>query len=104
MSDETKLDAMLTEALERSPEVKIPADFAARVAANVPKRRTVQLHPGRYGWRGGLVALAMLLGLLFSMAPQFYSSTLWAGIELLFCLQFAALLVWLVLPGIRSRS
>jgi len=45
---ERKFDAMLTAALERQPQVTIPAGFAARVTAALPARRPVRVtHYGR---------------------------------------------------------
>ena len=46
---ERKFDAMLTAALERQPQVAIPAGFAARVAASLPARKPVRVtHYGRW--------------------------------------------------------
>ena len=60
-----ELDQRLTRALEASPEVRIPADFAARVASQVPARPVVSLTQTHYG------DYAMLLGILVTLAALF---------------------------------
>ncbi|HEY0307104.1 MAG TPA: hypothetical protein VGB94_03030 [Acidobacteriaceae bacterium] len=46
--NEQKFETMLTAALERQPEMMIPANFAARVAASVPARKAIRVtHYGR---------------------------------------------------------
>jgi hypothetical protein len=45
---EDQFDALLTAALEHQPEIAVPADFAARIAASLPAQRTVRVtHYGR---------------------------------------------------------
>ena len=48
-------------ALEARPEVSVPAEFAARVAAHVPVRREAVLTPARYGMIAVRVAMAVLV-------------------------------------------
>ena len=43
------LDERMVRALERVPEVRIPADFAARVAARLPERRAFAVRPPAMG-------------------------------------------------------
>jgi hypothetical protein len=59
------LDQRLTRALETAPELQIPADFAARVASQVPARPVVSLTQTHYG------DYAMLLGILVTLAALF---------------------------------
>ncbi len=60
-----ELDQRLTRALEGTPEVRIPADFAARVASQVPARPAVSLTQTHYG------DYAMFLGILATLAALF---------------------------------
>jgi len=47
-SNNPKFEALLTAALERQPQVAIPANFSARIAASVPARKPVPVtHYGR---------------------------------------------------------
>ncbi len=66
-------DARVVRALERLPEsskFKIPADFAARVAASVPARRPVAIHPPHYGRTVAFVCVFVLFATLLAAAPQ----------------------------------
>ncbi len=63
--DALELDQRLTRALEAAPKVQIPADFAARVASQVPARPVVSLTPTHYG------DYAMILGILVTLAAMF---------------------------------
>ncbi|HEX5233938.1 MAG TPA: hypothetical protein VFW25_01265 [Silvibacterium sp.] len=44
---EASLDARVTEALDAKPEVRIPSDFAARVAAQLPEKRGARVDMSR---------------------------------------------------------
>jgi len=60
-----ELDQRLTRALEAVPEVRIPADFAVRVASQVPARPVVSLTQTHYG------DYAMFLGIVVTLAALF---------------------------------
>jgi hypothetical protein len=60
-----ELDQRITHALEAAPEVRIPADFAARIASQVPARPVVTLTQTHYG------DYAMFLGILVTLAALF---------------------------------
>jgi hypothetical protein len=93
----SSLETRIIRALETAPQPDIPANFAARVANQLPPPPTLILTPGRYGYRAGLVCLVVLLGLLLAFAHRATGASLfWTAIESIFCAQFALLAVWLV--------
>jgi hypothetical protein len=88
------LDQRIVRALEAAPRPQVPADFAARVASQLPARRPVSLTPRHYGRYamliGTVVTLAALVILsLHSTHPSF------GLLESLLFVQFIALAVWL---------
>jgi hypothetical protein len=100
-SGQTSLDASLDRrivlALKTAPRPDIPADFAARIAAQLPPRAAVVLTPRRYGQRAAMVCLVMLFPLMLAIAHRATGTSLyWFSMELIFCAQFALLAVWLV--------
>lgn len=55
------MDRRVTDALERVPSVDLPANFAARVANQVPARRGVAVTKFRYGLMAVRICMAVLL-------------------------------------------
>jgi hypothetical protein len=93
---DTSLENRIILALEVAPRPEIPADFAARVSAQLPPRAAVVLTPGRYGQRAAWVCLALLLPLMLTIAHRATGTSLyWLSIESIFCAQFVLLAVWL---------
>jgi hypothetical protein len=91
------LETRILLALETAPQPEIPADFAARVARQLPSRPAVLLTPKRNGQRAALACLAMLLFLMLAFANRATGTSLyWFSLESIFCAQFALLAVWLV--------
>jgi len=106
-----EFEAAITRALERSPDpgyspdqgydpaspvLAIPADFAARVVASLPKQRAAR--PAiRAGRTIAIVALVVLAIVLFALAPHvtpsFTSVTFY--IELIILAQLGAIAYWL---------
>jgi hypothetical protein len=92
LSPEELLDQRLIRALETVPEPHIPADFAARVASQLPAKRPVSLTPTYYG------DTAMLLATLVALMAFALHTTGRAtfGLPESFLLaQFIILAVWL---------
>ena len=92
--DSEQLEQRIVRALETAPEPQIRADFAARVASQLPATRPVSLTPRHYGQYatliGAVVTLAALVILsLHSTRPSF------GLLESLLFAQFVALAVWL---------
>ena len=89
------LDWRLIRALESAPTPKIPADFAGRLAANLPTRPPASIPATRYGRTamliGIIVMLAAMLSLAASMAnhPAFQLALEWTLLA-----QFVALILW----------
>jgi hypothetical protein len=96
----TSLENRIILALEAAPRPEIPADFAARVSAQLPPRAAVVLTPGRYGQRAAFICLVLLLPLMFAIANRATGPSLyWFSIESIFCAQFVLLAVWLAASG-----
>lgn len=97
-----QLEARITERLEASPEVQIPADFTARLMARVPQRRfaasvriPMRTHHASAGQRTAIASIAILTLLLITAifaAPQ--TTFVAYGLEPLLALQLGALLYW----------
>ena len=89
-----------------------PADFAARViaqlpaaAAQLPTPAVATLNPGRFGSLAGVACMVVLLVLMLVFAPWSTGGSLyWFSIQLVFCAQFALLAVWLVARGSTSAN
>ncbi len=95
--NDQSLEARITLALETSPEVRIPVNFASRVAGQLPPRPAVKLTRTRYGRNVAIVCMAVLLVLMLAFARHLSSSSLlWGSVEAILCAQFALLAFWLV--------
>jgi hypothetical protein len=104
-SDSELLERRILLALKDAPRPEIPADFAARIARQLPPRPAIVLTPGRYGQRAAVACLVVLLVLIFAFAPRAAgTSVYWFSIESIFCAQFALLTVWLVVRGYTSAN
>jgi hypothetical protein len=89
------LDQRIVRALETAPRPQIPADFAARVAGDLPARRPVSLTPTHYGQKATLAGMLFLLAALLILALTPMSHTTFVLLESLLSAQFIALAVWL---------
>jgi hypothetical protein len=92
-----KFDAMLTAALERQPEIAVPAHFAARVAASLPAMRPAQraVRTTHYGRTVAMVCTLLLIAALV-LLPILHplNASLRSGaflMEILFTLTLATL-------------
>src|SRR5690242_6038973 len=92
------LDERITIALEKGPEISIPDDFAARVAAKAPARKSLPLRASHYGRNTMLISVVALFALLLVFSHP-HDSAIGVIIEWCFCAQFIALAVWL---GVRQ--
>jgi hypothetical protein len=92
----TSLENRIILALEAAPRPEIPANFAARVAAQLPARPAVVLTPARYGQRAAWICLVLLLPLILAIAHRATGTSMyWISIESIFCAQLVLLAVWL---------
>jgi predicted anti-sigma-YlaC factor YlaD len=91
------MDVRLSLALEAKPEVRIPADFAARVAAMAPARRRRQpiIRTQRHWGLAAAMAVVTVLLMVCFRGPS--STNSWIGPVFLFLVtgEIAALALWL---------
>ena len=89
------LDQRIVRALETAPRPQIPANFAARVASQLPARPPVTLTPTHYGQNAMLIgAVVTLIALLVLALPSTGHAAFGLLDSLLFA-QFVALTLWL---------
>jgi len=100
-SESQLLDARITLILETPPQLVIPPDFAARVAAQMPPLTQVRLTPRGYGRNAAIISMCVLLALIFVFAHRAGASPLWTSMEWIFCVQFALVAVWLAVRKAR---
>jgi hypothetical protein len=98
------MDAWLTAALDEKPEVAIPTDFAARVAARLPAQpaqRATTRRPQHLGLTAAVAVIAVLLAVWFSGPAPMNS---WVGLlfVMLVASEVAGLALWLG-PGWMGR-
>jgi hypothetical protein len=97
------LEARIVDELEHLPETSatIPVDFAKRVAAKIPARRSLRGRSTHYGRAVMGISLAVLFAMLVVLAGKgFEGSTTGLVIEWTLCVQFLAIAVWM---GSRHR-
>jgi hypothetical protein len=90
----------ITHALEQPPEVTVPADFAARMMAQLPERKAARVPAA--GWfvrrthygRNAMLAGAGLLCCLLMVAAVGHGGTAWQLAEWIALLQLAGIALW----------
>lgn len=103
---ERELDARVVEMLERAPQVRIPEDFAARVAASIPadslRVRAAHMYARiparRIGYSVAGACLLVLALAMLALAPRTAHSTFYLAIELTLAAQFCVLAAWVAMP------
>jgi hypothetical protein len=90
------LDQRIVGALETVPQPQVPADFAARVASQLPATRPVTLTPTHYGRYATLIGTMVTLVALVILALHSNHAAFGLLESLLFA-QFIALAVWFTL-------
>jgi hypothetical protein len=95
-SRDDNFDALMTRAIERGPDVTVPADFAARVAAKLPPL-PARRKPMRVGRAVAAVSAVVLAGAMFAIAPHAVPSfaSVAFDFELLAVMQLAGIGYWL---------
>jgi hypothetical protein len=88
------LDQRIGRALETAPELEVPADFAARVASQLPASRPVSLTPTHYGKNAMLAGIAVTLAALLVLARHTTGDAAFGLLESILLAQFIALAVW----------
>jgi hypothetical protein len=89
------LDQRIVCALETAPEPQIAADFASRVASQLPARRPVSLTPTHYGQKAILISMLVTLAALIVLAVRTPGHATFGLLESLLFAQFVTLTVWL---------
>jgi hypothetical protein len=89
------LDQRITRALETMPEPRIPADFASRVASQLPARRPDSLTPTHYGQKAVLLSMLVTLAALIVLAVNTTGHASIGLLESLLFAQFIGLTIWL---------
>ena len=90
-----RLDQRIVRALETVPEPHIPADFAARVASQLPAERPVSLTPTHYGKKAMLIGVVVTLAALLVLALHPTGHATFGLLESLLFAQFIVLTVCL---------
>jgi hypothetical protein len=88
------LDQRIVRALEAAPRPQIPADFAARVAGQLPAGRPASLTPTHYGQNATLAGMLVTLAALLILALKPTGHATLGLLESLLSAQFIALAVW----------
>ena len=95
----------LEQALATAPPLKIPADFAARVASRVPASTPVALPRTAYARNSIILSALVLLIALLVVAPKAVHGLSFAtGLEWLLCGQLSLLAIYAMSPRSPWRS
>jgi hypothetical protein len=89
-----RLDERLIHALETVPDPQIPADFAVRVARQLPARRPVSLTATHYGKNAMLLGIVAALAVLLVLALNTTGHASFGLLESILLAEFIALTVW----------
>jgi len=90
------LEERVTRALERAPEVTIPADFAVRVAGRLPVRRAFTARPSRYGLLAMRISMVVLVLALVVVAMHSTGRGVFGiALEWVLCAELVALALWM---------
>lgn len=97
------LEATVAETLDAKPEVKIPADFAARITAQLPEKRVVHTQPAGFmskaGQHWGLISASVLVaGGMIGTAiadPSGLTTRMGVIFLLIAALEIAGIALWL---------
>jgi hypothetical protein len=97
MSDEERMvEAAITRALERQPEVVVPVDFAAKVRAALPAQQKVRERRSARRMAAGVAAVGLLLALCLlapHARPSFESVAF--DLEMVLVVELAGVAAWL---------
>jgi hypothetical protein len=88
------LDQRLIRALETVPDPQIPADFATRVARQLPRRRPISLTATHYGQNAMLLGIVATLAVLLVLALHTAGHASFGFLESFLFAEFIALTVW----------
>lgn len=99
---ERALDLRIEHALERAPQVHIPADFAAKVAARIPAQsvslRTARVRARRIGYTVAAACLLLLACAMLALAPHTTHNVFYIALQWTLAAQFCLIAVWIARP------
>jgi hypothetical protein len=98
---DAEMEQRLIRALETRPPVHIPADFAARVASQLPERRPIALTPTHYGRKAMMICM-VVLGIALLAAFALHGVAVPTAVQItgwILYAQFLALVVWFGMRG-----
>ena len=94
-------DQRIVRVLETVPDPLVPADFAPRVASQLPARRPVSLTPTHYGDHAMLLGIVATLAAMVVLALHTTGRASFGLPESLLLTQFIILAIWL---SVRRHS
>jgi hypothetical protein len=100
-AEDAEMEQRLTRALEARPAVEIPADFAARVAGQLPERKPIALTPTHYGRKAMMVCM-VVLGVVLVIAFALHGVVVSPVVQVIgwiLYVQFLGLVVWFGMRG-----
>jgi hypothetical protein len=104
--EDRALDARIVRALEQAPQVRIPEDFAKRVASQIPAQtvrvRTARVQARRVGFTVAAACLIALAVAMLALAPRTPHSTFYVALEWTLAAQFCFIAAWV--GGFTRRS
>jgi hypothetical protein len=89
-----QIDQRIIRALETAPAPHIPADFASRVASQLPATRPASLTPTHYGQNAMLLAIVATFAALLVLALPAKANATFGLLESMLLAEFVALAVW----------
>jgi hypothetical protein len=91
-----ELDERLIRALETAPTLQIPADFAARVATQLPAQRPISLPSTHYGLYATIAGMVVIFIALLALSGRVTDHSVFGlTLQWTLCAQFIAIAVWL---------
>ena len=96
MSDASEFEGAITRALDRRPEVAVPADFAAKVRAALPARPKVRQRRSVGLTAAGVAAVGLVLALCWlapHARPNFESMAF--DLEMVLVVELVGVAAWL---------
>lgn len=96
------LDARISRALERTPAISIPENFAAMVASSLPVRSFPEVKTTHYGRNAAVLCFPLLLVALLLLAPATAKgSAMMICLQWMLGFQFALIASWIATKGVR---
>jgi hypothetical protein len=96
MSDANEFEAAITRALDRKPEVMVPADFAAKVRASLPVQPKVRTQRSAGRTAAGVATVGLVLALCW-LAPHARPGiqNMAFGLEMVLVVELMGVAAWL---------